>query len=51
MVFGKEHESETVLQNYMDYTQDMETVAILSVYFRMLRFSSTQTPAAKGTKY
>lgn len=40
MVFGKEIESEQVLQNYMDYTSDIETVALLSVYFKTLRFAS-----------
>jgi hypothetical protein len=34
----------------MDYTLDVETVAILSVYFKILKFNSTLTPA-KITKY
>lgn len=51
MVFGKEQETEVILQNYMDYTVDMEMAAILSVYFKTLRFISSVHPTLKLTKY
>jgi hypothetical protein len=35
----------------MDYTLDIEMVAILSVYFRILKFNSTMHPSVKLTKY